>query len=243
MEQNKTGKYLKYAIGEIVLVIIGILLALQINDWNTKRIEINTLKSNLNYVLEDIEKDKNQLVGLKKQRQEAVRFCVNFIESYLQNKPISFDPKKKNPDLFLYERKFIRNLQSFKKVESSELFEAERYYALRERIDAYAEAIDRLVYDEERLNYFIEENERAMIQNGSMVRMYEYERFVKSFSDGKTPNIEIDWLEILKENSAFKGILLRFEDDMIRLIIPQYGKTVAIGEELRLEIQSYLNQK
>ena len=82
-----------------------------------------------------------------------------------------------------------------------------------------------------------------MIQNGSMVRMYEYERFVKSFSDGKTPNIEIDWLEILKENSAFKGILLRFEDDMIRLIIPQYGKTVAIGEELRLEIQSYLNQK
>lgn len=34
MEQNKTGKYLKYAIGEIVLVVIGILIALQINNWN-----------------------------------------------------------------------------------------------------------------------------------------------------------------------------------------------------------------
>jgi len=32
MEQNKTGKYLKYAIGEIVLVMIGILLALQVNN-------------------------------------------------------------------------------------------------------------------------------------------------------------------------------------------------------------------
>lgn len=34
MVENKTGKYLKYAVGEIVLVVIGILIALQINNWN-----------------------------------------------------------------------------------------------------------------------------------------------------------------------------------------------------------------
>jgi hypothetical protein len=33
MKKNKTGKYLKYAIGEIVLVVIGILIALSINNW------------------------------------------------------------------------------------------------------------------------------------------------------------------------------------------------------------------
>jgi len=32
--ENKTGKYFKYAIGEILLVVIGILIALQINNWN-----------------------------------------------------------------------------------------------------------------------------------------------------------------------------------------------------------------
>jgi hypothetical protein len=32
--ENKTGKYFKYAIGEIILVVIGILIALQINNWN-----------------------------------------------------------------------------------------------------------------------------------------------------------------------------------------------------------------
>ena len=32
--ENNTSKYLKYAIGEIVLVVIGILIALQINNWN-----------------------------------------------------------------------------------------------------------------------------------------------------------------------------------------------------------------
>ena len=35
--ENKTSKYLKYAIGEIVLVVIGILIALQINNWNEER--------------------------------------------------------------------------------------------------------------------------------------------------------------------------------------------------------------
>ena len=37
MEKNKTGKYFKYAIGEIVLVMIGILLALQVSNWNQER--------------------------------------------------------------------------------------------------------------------------------------------------------------------------------------------------------------
>lgn len=35
--ENRTGKYLKYAIGEIILVVIGILIALQINNWNELR--------------------------------------------------------------------------------------------------------------------------------------------------------------------------------------------------------------
>lgn len=37
LSENKTGKYLKYALGEIILVVIGILIALQINNWNENR--------------------------------------------------------------------------------------------------------------------------------------------------------------------------------------------------------------
>ena len=57
MEKNKTGKYLKYAIGEIVLVVLGILIALQINNLNEKRkqklIEINILNGIKTDILND----------------------------------------------------------------------------------------------------------------------------------------------------------------------------------------------
>ena len=41
---KETGKYFKYAIGEIILVVIGILIALQVNNWNENRIEHNRIK-------------------------------------------------------------------------------------------------------------------------------------------------------------------------------------------------------
>ena len=37
LSENKTSKYFKYAFGEIILVVIGILIALQINNWNENR--------------------------------------------------------------------------------------------------------------------------------------------------------------------------------------------------------------
>lgn len=37
LTHNKFSKYLLYAIGEIVLVVLGILIALQINTWNEDR--------------------------------------------------------------------------------------------------------------------------------------------------------------------------------------------------------------
>lgn len=62
--ENKISKYLIYAFGEIVLVVIGILIALQINNWNTHRIErlkedsyLANLKRDLNNQMQMIERN------------------------------------------------------------------------------------------------------------------------------------------------------------------------------------------
>ncbi len=65
MEKNKTGKYLKYAIGEIVLVVIGILIALSINNWNEGKIareaELNFYKNTKQQLLDDANNINSQI--------------------------------------------------------------------------------------------------------------------------------------------------------------------------------------
>ncbi len=61
LSENKVGKYLLYAFGEIILVVIGILIALQINNWNESRKasiqEVNFLSD----FFGDLKKDEGKL--------------------------------------------------------------------------------------------------------------------------------------------------------------------------------------
>lgn len=61
-QQNNFSKYLLYAVGEIVLVVIGILLALQINNWNEERKESKAINNVLIEIKEDLLQDQVSLV-------------------------------------------------------------------------------------------------------------------------------------------------------------------------------------
>lgn len=75
MEKNKTGKYLKYVIGEIVLVVIGILIALQINNWNETRKQHKIEKELITSVKNDLIQDKAFI-------QLIIEFIEPKIEAY-----------------------------------------------------------------------------------------------------------------------------------------------------------------
>ena len=57
LTENKFGEYFTYAVGEILLVVIGILIALFINNWNEKRKESEVEKIYLIGIKQDLEKD------------------------------------------------------------------------------------------------------------------------------------------------------------------------------------------
>ncbi len=63
-DDNKPMKYLRYAIGEIVLVVIGILIALSINNWNSKRIEKREEITSYKNIKRQINDDKNVISGI-----------------------------------------------------------------------------------------------------------------------------------------------------------------------------------
>ncbi|MFH6768279.1 hypothetical protein V8G56_05995 [Gaetbulibacter aquiaggeris] len=61
LAEGKTANYLKYAIGEIVLVMIGILLALQVNSWNQSRLERIDEKNILAKLHDEFLENKNEV--------------------------------------------------------------------------------------------------------------------------------------------------------------------------------------
>jgi len=84
METGKTGKYLKYAIGEVVLVVIGILIALSINNWNeNKKLEkveiktLNELKSDLVLSYNDIKDDSLAFSRSKRANELIIHHIEN----------------------------------------------------------------------------------------------------------------------------------------------------------------------
>ena len=77
METGKTGKYLKYAIGEIILVMVGILLALQVNNWNENRKERAQETILLKQLLTDFNSNLNQL-------DQKISFRKDFMNSSKQ---------------------------------------------------------------------------------------------------------------------------------------------------------------
>ena len=80
LSEGKTGKYLKYAIGEIILVVIGILIALQINNWNEERkqskLEESTLIDLRTNLLADIADFQADINGYS----AAANSCRNIID-------------------------------------------------------------------------------------------------------------------------------------------------------------------
>ena len=80
MEKNKTGKYLKYAIGEIVLVVIGILIALQVNNWNENRKYSQEKIEFLNGIRNELELDLNIADTLIKRYMQQLSY-YNMVDS------------------------------------------------------------------------------------------------------------------------------------------------------------------
>lgn len=87
--QNKFTKYLVYAFGEIILVVIGILIALSINNWNQNRINRNLETQYYKRLLEDVKEEKlileatinysNQVIGHAK---KALAIFENSPDAY-----------------------------------------------------------------------------------------------------------------------------------------------------------------
>ncbi|SIO01614.1 DUF6090 family protein [Algoriphagus halophilus] len=135
LEQNKIRSYLLYALGEIILVVVGILIALQVNNWNQNRIAnkerlelLNQLLWDFNVLISAIEEEKlasknrliynkrllNYAAGTEDIPTDSLQFLLQGIVSYseLVNFKTTLDQAKSSGKLSLIKSDSLFNALS-----------------------------------------------------------------------------------------------------------------------------------
>nr|WP_298992236.1 DUF6090 family protein [uncultured Polaribacter sp.] len=99
LNENRFNKYLIYAIGEIVLVVIGILIALQINNWNENRKEKSEVSSVLKNLYDEFTANKTLIKTTKLETASVKKVGLDLMQLFGKSKE---EIITKNPDSLLY---------------------------------------------------------------------------------------------------------------------------------------------
>lgn len=87
LANQQLGQYMKYAIGEIILVVIGILIALQINAWNNDRLDRQTEKETIRSIYGELDANRQYLESLKQIEVSKAAAMLRLV-SFLGPKPM-----------------------------------------------------------------------------------------------------------------------------------------------------------
>ncbi|MDH3274726.1 MAG: DUF6090 family protein [Gammaproteobacteria bacterium] len=135
---KKTRRYLGYAIGELILVVLGILIALQINNWNEERIEQRQIADYAHALIKDLERDLAMAAVI----QAEVGVLIDKIDAlaaYIKDKPIE---EVRNIDLYYlmrapFYRPYSWNRTALEQIKSSGALRQMKNQVLAEKIAAY----------------------------------------------------------------------------------------------------------
>jgi len=135
---KKTRRYLGYAVGELVLVVLGILIALQINNWNEDRIEQRQIADFAHALIKDLERDLAMIEPIRTEIDVLIN-KIDTLAAYIENRPIE---EFRNIDLYYlmrapFYRPYSWNRTALEQIKNSGALRQMKNQALAEKISAY----------------------------------------------------------------------------------------------------------
>jgi hypothetical protein len=135
---RKSSKYLSYAIGEFILVVLGILIALQINNWNEERIEQREIADYAHSLIKDLERDL-AMAAVIKVEIDVLIYKIDTLAAYVEDRSIE---ELRNIDLFYlmrapFYRPYAWNRTALEQIKSSGALRQMKNQELAEKISAY----------------------------------------------------------------------------------------------------------
>lgn len=119
MNQNKTTKYFKYAIGEIILVVIGILIALSINNWNDSRKQKLVDNKYFKNLKNDLIGDRERLDLMIHYSEEKVKAAKRVMTSIKQDTVGSLYEFSEGIRLLIFVNEFRPDQSTYNEMKSS----------------------------------------------------------------------------------------------------------------------------
>jgi len=87
VHEGKARNYLLYALGEILLVIVGILIALQVNNWNEERLEQRQVRRYAHALINDLERDIEMVAPIMRMIDVSLK-NIRELDSYTRGKDL-----------------------------------------------------------------------------------------------------------------------------------------------------------
>ncbi|MFN1835246.1 DUF6090 family protein [Balneola sp. MJW-20] len=237
IDSGSVTKYLLYATGEILLVVVGILIALQVNNWNEEKRALTQLESNFQNLVEDIQSNKEQLLELKEFRTESVDGASYLIDHYEAKKQISENEFISKLYSTLREEYFEINRKGIDKVVSSEAYERDEMEEIRELIQTYLRNAGTLYTYEVKENNSVEEMEMITAGNGYFRTVWRSFRNKRYLSTTEYNNPDFDFLELM-ENDELLYILFRYEF-VSPFHMSRYDELIRKGDEILVAVEQY----
>ncbi|NER17444.1 DUF6090 family protein [Spongiivirga citrea] len=217
LSEGKASRYFLYAIGEIVLVVIGILIALQINNYSQLQKERNLERSLLNSLSSDVNLDVLQIEGNTRQSNERLSRLDSLIQTLGAAQEINITDFIRSSYDFVIDNYFKCNSGVFDEAVSSGKMSYIQNEKLRQNIfdyyrtakDSYTDGTTRQITDEVITPLMVE----SLFLNREGFSILAMD--VQHISSLNELN-----LESLKENKDFwKMVMLKFggnQEQMIR---------------------------
>jgi len=208
LSENKFSKYLVYAIGEIILVVIGILIALSINNWNEKRKTNSQLQSYLSSIAKNIQSDRLEINIIKALRERHNLAAKDYVKyTYSDSMPIQLVPRIAP---ILGEQSLNVNQSGFDALKNSGYIANLQGSDLEDSIYDYYSYYEEIHESETSLNNFIENMEAGLYDGSYEDVVMAYKVFASTKSANEfSKNDQTKALEQIYKNSKMLGIMQR----------------------------------
>lgn len=141
LSEGKAGKYFKYAFGEIILVVIGILIALGINNWNIKNVQQNEVRTYLASLKSNLIQDTLSLTFRTQSIEQNIQIFDSIISQISVDEPTSALDSQFTIALFSTHR-FVTEKNSFEDLTSNGKFGLIENKEIKEEILSYYSFIE-----------------------------------------------------------------------------------------------------